>query len=1054
MLLIWHPCRTYAVDWIGGSSDWETAANWSTSVVPDGAADNVFISPAGGSTVLLNSGRTVGSLTVAQPSDRLNLSPGSSLRIEGNSWDHEGVIELQANPGQFSELIVTNPVGYTGFGNIRFSDENLSTSLTLNSTLTVQTENELIIEGTFPGGGRGGIDGTGSISLGIDNVLVFKDLNSFSVDVSITGGGEVRVGGNSGSFVTINSPNLFADTFLASGNSTVRLNNVTSAVDELFALDSAKLQVTGGSFAHGSFEATEFLSGTIGFIGSVDFSDNGPALSTLKSAATMRADGPIFVEGVLATESGASIVTGVDGELLADGFEIQGAGSLNIAVPISVRSEGLTFNHGGTVSLGGFPLDLEQGDINIQQGTVSSTTSTLNLPALRDNAINLSGGSTLRLTGVDTARIGISSTTSSTVELNGGSLRDVKLSGGTTRVESFVTVREALEWNGNLELAKGASLLATGGDVSLLGNGEIEFLDEPPTAATPEILSTAGSKFVIPSGETLVMSGKQGRIAQTATGEAALQIDGALVVAAEEVEFGADWRIATLGTGTVIQGGRLRLVQTLNMNPADVPEELAATSTGTKPGGTLVVDAGGEVVMANGSIIEGGTIQTTGDGAVRVEFSTLQGGFATLEDVDLQGLMKVPGQADLGLHGTLNNTGRIELGEGTTSAFQFTDVVINGEVNLAGNGEMEWIGGGRGRFLAQSGSGGEPSHLINASSLRAPNGMTFGTSAANAMAITNRGVIVADDDLEIYLPVGEELVNEGTIQLTTNDSRLFFRTGGSVIRNSGQIDLADPGSRVLVGTYIQDGGMTKGLGTLQGNVTLNGGTLQLGGTVDGTITFNTGVVEIGDPVGRLLLTRDFNQSANTTLRIDIGGTTPETEFDVLDVQGFFGFLGGPLEVSLLDLGGGLFLPDSADTFQVLQTFNSVTGAFSNVAEGARLTTVDGLGSFVVNYGFDSPFGFNNVVLSDFQFELTADFDNDGDVDAADLAMWQTAYAATSSGDTDGDGDSDGLDLLRWQRQRGIGPISVEAATSVPEPNTVALAALALVSLSIAGRRFR
>ncbi|MEM8947455.1 MAG: LamG domain-containing protein [Planctomycetota bacterium] len=47
-----------------------------------------------------------------------------------------------------------------------------------------------------------------------------------------------------------------------------------------------------------------------------------------------------------------------------------------------------------------------------------------------------------------------------------------------------------------------------------------------------------------------------------------------------------------------------------------------------------------------------------------------------------------------------------------------------------------------------------------------------------------------------------------------------------------------------------------------------------------------------------------------------------------------------------------------------------------------------------------------------------DFDSNNSVDAADLAIWNTAYAATNVGDSDLDGDSDGADFLRWQRQNG------------------------------------
>src|SRR5690606_628727 len=44
-------------------------------------------------------------------------------------------------------------------------------------------------------------------------------------------------------------------------------------------------------------------------------------------------------------------------------------------------------------------------------------------------------------------------------------------------------------------------------------------------------------------------------------------------------------------------------------------------------------------------------------------------------------------------------------------------------------------------------------------------------------------------------------------------------------------------------------------------------------------------------------------------------------------------------------------------------------------------------------------------------DLTADFDNDGDVDGDDLTMWEGGFGNSDAGDADGDGDSDGADFL-------------------------------------------
>jgi hypothetical protein len=66
--------------------------------------------------------------------------------------------------------------------------------------------------------------------------------------------------------------------------------------------------------------------------------------------------------------------------------------------------------------------------------------------------------------------------------------------------------------------------------------------------------------------------------------------------------------------------------------------------------------------------------------------------------------------------------------------------------------------------------------------------------------------------------------------------------------------------------------------------------------------------------------------------------------------------------------------------------------------------------------------------------IPGDFDDDGDVDADDLADWQTSYGIDGAADADDDGDSDGRDFLIWQRNY-TGPGSI-AAFSVPEPTSL------------------
>lgn len=86
--------------------------------------------------------------------------------------------------------------------------------------------------------------------------------------------------------------------------------------------------------------------------------------------------------------------------------------------------------------------------------------------------------------------------------------------------------------------------------------------------------------------------------------------------------------------------------------------------------------------------------------------------------------------------------------------------------------------------------------------------------------------------------------------------------------------------------------------------------------------------------------------------------------------------------------------------------------------------------------------------------FAADFNSNGFVDGADLALWKTGFGKTTSavksdGDFNLDGRVDGADFLGWQRQVGLGTPPLAA---VPEPGSLVL--LAMSSLAVVAWRKR
>jgi hypothetical protein len=86
--------------------------------------------------------------------------------------------------------------------------------------------------------------------------------------------------------------------------------------------------------------------------------------------------------------------------------------------------------------------------------------------------------------------------------------------------------------------------------------------------------------------------------------------------------------------------------------------------------------------------------------------------------------------------------------------------------------------------------------------------------------------------------------------------------------------------------------------------------------------------------------------------------------------------------------------------------------------------------------------------------IDADFNDDDQVDGADLALWESNFGPGDvDADADDDGDSDGADFLAWQRQVGSVAAPAVSATAVPEPGMMCVA-MPIIAAASASRRRR
>ncbi len=173
----------------------------------------------------------------------------------------------------------------------------------------------------------------------------------------------------------------------------------------------------------------------------------------------------------------------------------------------------------------------------------------------------------------------------------------------------------------------------------------------------------------------------------------------------------------------------------------------------------------------------------------------------------------------------------------------------------------------------------------------------------------------------------------------------FNMTGGIMIAgNEGPAGLENK-NKNIAGNFNLSGGnlyMERAIVESGGSFNFTGGTLSVehftgdlfnnGGTINpDAIIFPSQFTIAPDPTMKMInstsIIGDYSQSALGTLALDFGGTGVD-EFDFMDISGT-AILDGILEVSLFDLGSGVFNPSLGDSFDILFA-DTIIGQFDTL----------------------------------------------------------------------------------------------------------------------------
>jgi T5SS/PEP-CTERM-associated repeat protein len=449
LLVLTAPLTAQTItNWVGGTdTNWNTAANWDTGVMPDGTKDVTIDLHATNNVVVLSSGitnlnghmLTVGDVnyTAGQPASSLTIQGGAKLTSGGsfiNNADSSGTVTVTGTGSQWTNNGVT--IGYTaGYP----SDVGLGTlNITSGGVVTTFTGDGNV--GYSGGNGTAMVDGAGSawnISNGLNVGLGITGSGS----VTVSNGGVITTGSGAGSIATadfaqgsvtitgtgsrwdthgdVNVGGPGSGTLVISAGATLNMINSGFGTIGTGTLGGgvSSVTVTGAGSSWNPFALT--IGGT--YTGATLIISNGGTVTTTVGS----------IESGTGPAMAAASILGHGSTWTNNGFNFDigttGSGSLILGSGGQFITKGLTLGAGSQLQflLGGTSAATDYGSISFSAGGSSTVTLAGELDVNLVNSFNPAAGATFQLFNFNGAAVSGTFGTINLPTLGGGETWDI-----------------------------------------------------------------------------------------------------------------------------------------------------------------------------------------------------------------------------------------------------------------------------------------------------------------------------------------------------------------------------------------------------------------------------------------------------------------------------------------------------------------------------------------------------------------------------------------------------------------------------------------------------